>query len=81
MPPIATYQLLGYQTELMRLFLQMKITYRALMVDEDIDIKVMILLKSLAKHEPNTAYLPITADDIKDHMNHMLNIMRLVEGK
>ena len=45
-PPTATDQLPGYDPELMRLYHKTKQTYRALMLDDEIDNKVMKLLET-----------------------------------
>ena len=51
------------------------------MVEDEIDKKIMELLETYAKHEPNPDYLPMTVNAVKDHMNNLLNIRILIEDK
>ena len=73
-PPAATDQPSELDPELMRLYHETKRTYRALMLNDEIDNKFMILKKTYAKHEPNSVNPPMIINDVKDHKNNLLNI-------
>ena len=51
------------------------------MLDDEIDNKIMKLLETYAKHEPNPVNPPITINDIKDYMNSPMNMRRLIEDQ
>ena len=80
-PPAAGNQPPGPDPELLKLYRQTKRTYTALFVEDEIDKKVIILLKLHAKHEPNPANPPITLNDAKDLMTNIMNVQRLIEDK
>ena len=59
----------------------MRMIYRNLMKDDDIDIKVMKSHEAYPKHGPDTASLPITVKYVNNHTRDMLNIGRLIEDQ
>ena len=65
----------------MKLYRKTKRTYTALSVEDEIDTKVMILLKLYAEREANQTYPPITLDDAKDLTTNIMSVHRLVEEK
>ena len=79
--PAATDQQSGYYPEFTRLYHQMKRTYRALIPDDEIYNKMMTLLESYAKDERDPVSPPRTVNDVKYHMNNLMNIKRLIEDK
>ena len=51
------------------------------MFDDEIDYKLIELLETNAKHEPDPDNAPITINDAKDHMINLLNIRRFIRDK
>ena len=48
------------------------------MLDDEIDNEVKKILETRAKHEPGSAELTMTINELKDHMKNLLNIKRLI---